>query len=757
MSCYEAALAAASAGISVWPPMEDGSKRPVGEWMRGQHHCADAGQIEAWYAHGLTGVGWVCGHISESLEVIDFDDRAVWMDYQRLAREAGLGELLDRVMAGYLEYSPKGAHLAYRCPEIEQSQKLAKRRDQSTATGWKTLIETKGEGGYIIVAPTHGGVNASGAYEMRSGGPGSIVDITAEERRALLTLARSFDEYEAIVDTYQPTSLDRAGERPGDDFRARASWDEVLVGWTRLGTHGGVTRWRRPGKKDGGISATTGYGGTDLLYVFTTSTALPENRGLNKFSAYAILNHGGDFKEASKALALQGYRGLEIPDHGDVDTSEFMRNLFGPKGAERVDAVETLARPPELDGLLKVPGTIGELAEWIEAGASRSQPILALGASIAAMSTIVGRKVASPTGLRSNLYVLGIGESGCGKDRARDAISQLFSALAIGDQLGDTFTSGAAIETAIERNPVRLFLIDEIGMLLGAVNAGEGHVRDIESVLLRMYGASKSVYRRREYAGKEKTQVETIQPSLSIYGTTVPSNFCANLSKASIANGLLGRLLVFESLDYYPPDRMAPEAPVPAALVDMCARWTKAPKNADENAGDIEALTMPAPRKIAATAGASTILADLEQSIRKRIEQVRAHGGDQAPYTRVTATAWKLALIRACGIDPDPQITEDDATWAAGLSWRLTEDLIARLDGGAPENKTEEASQRILATIRKAGADGIARKDLIRRSRFLSGKGLNEVIDTLQEAGEVILDVQVTDSGRKKTTYRAVS
>jgi hypothetical protein len=738
-SPHDAAESARLSGISVWPPRQDGTKAPDGEWKIGQSVAADAERLAHWYAEGRTGVGWITGAVSGGLEVLDFDDRSVWSEYQRLCRDAGLEALLERVAAGYLEHSPNGAHLAYRCSEIAGNTKLAKRRVSERE--WKSLIETRGEGGFIIVAPSSGSVNARGAYVLQSGAPASIVTITPDERRALFDVARIFDESTAPTETRRAP---RADNRPGDDFNARASWEDVLEphGWVRVFGRLGVTSWRRPGK-DKGISATTNYANSDLLYVFSTSTTFDAERGYSKFSAFSLLNHGGDFSAAAHALSLQGY-GLEIPQPDpEVDISRIL------DGGE--------AKPPALSELMRVPGAIGELADWIEAGAKRAQPVLALAASIAAVSALIGRKVQTESGVRPNLYVLGIGETGCGKERAREAIGKLFEDLGAEAILGDAFASDAAIESAIERRPVRLFLIDEIGYLLGTVRdeGAPSHIKSIVPVLLRMYSASSSSYRKREYASSEADAVTVREPSLSIYGTTVPGNLYANLTKAHITNGLLSRLLVFESTDPYPPLRMVAAPKAPASLTGICKAWAAAPINADPTAGDIERREVPNPLVVCSTAQARQVFDDLEQTMRKRVDAVRSKGGEQGPYTRVVATALKLSLIRACGIsNDDPEITESEAQWGAGLAWRLTEDFAARVGDAAPENKTEEAGQRVLKLVRASG--GISRQQLIRKTRFLSARQLDDTLKTLMEAGDVVSSVLET-SGRPKTVYEVPS
>jgi putative DNA primase/helicase len=136
-----------------------------------------------------------------------------------------------------------------------------------------------------------------------------------DERRDLLSLARSFDQMpDTAFRESEATKREReAAGRPGDAFIAQASWEDILVphGWRPLRRIGDETYWRRPGK-DRGQSATTNYRNSDLLYVFSSSTEFEIERGYNKFSAYAILEHGGDWRAAATELRRRGYGADEV-------------------------------------------------------------------------------------------------------------------------------------------------------------------------------------------------------------------------------------------------------------------------------------------------------------------------------------------------------------------------------------------------------------------------------------------------------------
>ena len=291
---------AVEAGISVVPPRTDGTKAPLGSWRMFQARLPYAQELDNWYrAEQNPGIGVVCGAVSGNLEAVDFDRHSVYDEFIERARETGLAELVDRIEAGYLERTPKGRHWLWRCSEISGNTKLANNEDQ------EVLIETRGEGGYVIVAPSSGSIHPSGKpYELLSGSIDTITAITPEERGLLFDLARSFDFVAQRADLRG--SEDQS--RPGDHFNSKTTWSELLepAGWREMGVRDGVTSWQRPGKTIG-ISATTNYGGADLFHVFTSSTDFAPDTSYSKFAAYTLLHHQGDYSAAAAALRADGF------------------------------------------------------------------------------------------------------------------------------------------------------------------------------------------------------------------------------------------------------------------------------------------------------------------------------------------------------------------------------------------------------------------------------------------------------------------
>jgi KaiC/GvpD/RAD55 family RecA-like ATPase len=206
-----------------------------------------------------------------------------------------------------------GVHLYCRCREIAGSTKLARAKEPFAGPTGKpkvTIIETKGEGGYVIAPPSPAKCHQAGKPYLHDGGLPitQVPEIEPAVRRAMHAAARAFDEVAAQATRPPPQPHD--GVRPGDDFNTRGpTWRQLLepAGWTIDHAKGEVLYWRRPGKEGRGCSATTGHCG-DTLYCFS-SNAQPfdAERSYDKFGAYARLSHGGDCGRATKELGRLGY------------------------------------------------------------------------------------------------------------------------------------------------------------------------------------------------------------------------------------------------------------------------------------------------------------------------------------------------------------------------------------------------------------------------------------------------------------------
>jgi P4 family phage/plasmid primase-like protien len=330
----EAALAYVKAGFSVIPIKADGSKRPPPlswkPWQSRRPSPYEIGQI----FRGDLGIAVLGGKVSGGLEILDFD-RAEFIDPWILKVEEktpGLVARLPRIR------TPKGgAHFYYRSKKIEGNQKLAQEPpsvDESGNPKPNTLIETRGEGGYVLAPPSPAACHPRNVpYEHVAGPPVlETPEITPDERGWLLEAARGFNTWVPAITDHGGGGKTDPGDRtlPGNDFNDRARWSEILepAGWKMLGIRGDVVQWSRPGKTDGGMSATTGHCGDNLWVFSSNAQPFESSQGYTKFAAYCLIHHSGDYSQAAKALEKMGYGNREAAER---EVEEFEQIVSEPE------------------------------------------------------------------------------------------------------------------------------------------------------------------------------------------------------------------------------------------------------------------------------------------------------------------------------------------------------------------------------------------------------------------------------------------
>lgn len=287
------------------PVALDGSKRPVVEWDAFKHRQPTPDEVRKMFA-GDVGIAIIGGAVSGGLEVLDFEVSAVFEEWADLIEHDLAPGLLARLPQ---VRTPNGNHVYFRSPAPMGNTVLARALQNVVGKNGNVVIETRGEGGYVIAPPSPAAVHASGRSYERIGEVkiSQVPMLTEHERKILVDCARGFN---AVPEKKERSSKSETDpNKPGTDYNARGNWDDILLphGWKKIRTRGPATHWQRPGKADKGISATTGYCG-DKIYVFS-SNASPFEPGhaYSKFSAYGRLNHHGDFASAARELDRQGF------------------------------------------------------------------------------------------------------------------------------------------------------------------------------------------------------------------------------------------------------------------------------------------------------------------------------------------------------------------------------------------------------------------------------------------------------------------
>lgn len=247
----------------------------------------------------VKGLGIICGAISGGLEVIDVDTKhdttgSLWEELTALI-EDNLPELYNRLVIAQTKSG--GYHIYYRCSSIAGNLKL------STKINKEVLIETRGEGGYVIAPPTPG-------YTYIQGEPGNIPTITPEERKILFSISKSFNELEESKPKENTTSVksNSTGLSPFTDYNQRGDVIGFMEkkGWKVVYENEKRIAVLRPGTTD---SKTSGnfLKGVRKLYIFSSSTDFITDKGYTPSEVFSLLECNGDLGLTYKRLLELGY------------------------------------------------------------------------------------------------------------------------------------------------------------------------------------------------------------------------------------------------------------------------------------------------------------------------------------------------------------------------------------------------------------------------------------------------------------------
>ena len=375
------AMAYLAAGLSCLPAAKARKHPAIGSWKNWQTRLPTEVEVRAWFSNPHDAVCVVAGAVSGNLECLDFDNGgelfAAWIE------KVDTGLLSQLV----IEQTPSGGyHVCYRVAGNGEEGTVAVDGNLKLARGirdgkQKTLIETRGEGGLFLCAPTEG-------YVLQQGDFARLPTISPNARQALLEAARSLDEVTGNGERgtvaganvgqrgaeFAPTGgKDAFDLAPGDDYNARGDIHPLLeaAGWQFCGVKpDGNEQWTRPGKDPrNGVSATYKDGS---FYVFSSNAAPFEpNVKYSPFAVYATLNHNGDYTAAASALLTQGYGKAREPTLGVTFNLKTQGTGNGEQGTALEDGPIPLGtlkkrfpemRPVLIDGFLRIGETMNIIA-----------------------------------------------------------------------------------------------------------------------------------------------------------------------------------------------------------------------------------------------------------------------------------------------------------------------------------------------------------------------------------------------------------
>lgn len=482
----------AEAGFSVLPTR---SKIPCGlsSWSCLQNRILSKEERAKLFVDPVDGVACIGGAISRNLIMIDSDYEAEWRQVWFDLVEKSLPGLVSNPKKFYREKTLHGAHDCFLAPSgiIPKSAKLAHDRivvakddvefemmlgekgitldefkgkkkqypycykghspglvpepdKDGSWVVWPCMVESKGTGGYCVVAP-------SPNYVVEQGSLPGLETLTQEEYECVMGSIMSLDQKDPVAVSVAMLNIppidegnktfDSVGIRPGSDYNDKATVDRSV---TLLEKHGWST-WRpnpskdfpgsilmtRPGK-DAGVSGSLMASGA-VFVNWSANAGLPIKK-MSAFELLARLEYNGDFSAAARSLGQQGFgKSPEIGPKGTV-TAQIKTEAEIIDGTVVAPEYNDLPAPPDPDELRELcRNTIfGDFVSEIDKVAD-VHPQLSIGAAGVLLSGFLNRCVRwarmnndahepdKNIRFKPNLYVMLCAGSTKGKGTCEDA------------------------------------------------------------------------------------------------------------------------------------------------------------------------------------------------------------------------------------------------------------------------------------------------------------------------------------------------
>ncbi|MDG2360561.1 MAG: bifunctional DNA primase/polymerase [Planctomycetaceae bacterium] len=384
-------------------PIPKGEKGP--QILKWQDLRLKADEVDGYFRGNNRNIGVILGKPSGGLADVDLDcDEAVRLAPKYLPPT---GCITGRT-------GQPDRHWWY----ISKDCETARHRDKLCKGEGATVVELRSTGHQTVVGPS---IHPDGSqYDNLEGEP-TVVDaevLTAAVEalyQAVLKERGHEGQGETTAANPKPVSVpspvvaDGSTQRPGDDYNQRATQSSMVSylqsqGFTQDGTSEHGIRLRRPGKDDGCSLAVCLNGA-----VVNWSTSLPldvSEHGAPKpmapFHVYAQLEHDGDYSAAGRALRAQGYGN---DDCGGVDSSGILNgqnisvtSMGGDPDSDEIPEAKIPVNPEFPPHLLKVPGFVGQVTQYMLSTAKRPQPVLSLWAALCLQAVLCGRKIRDPFG-----------------------------------------------------------------------------------------------------------------------------------------------------------------------------------------------------------------------------------------------------------------------------------------------------------------------------------------------------------------------
>jgi hypothetical protein len=449
------------------------------------------------------------------------------------------------------------------------------------------------------------------------------------------------------------------------------------------------------------------------------------------FEAREVFEQDGNLVDKETGEILGSANKEQSPDESKNDSE-------GPSTSEGDDGASDYA-----EEILKLPGLVSDIANWVLNVAQVPQPRFAVAAALTVVSAAAARHLLTPTMSALNMYLLMIAKTANGKDAPQAAVKNLLVKAGLRETLGPSGgNSDVGILLHCYKHPVTVMVIDEFGDVLAANNApnASSHAQKIGAVYKIMWSGGQISLP----AAASREHLTLDDPFLALLCAATPAQFFDAISGKQVADGMLNRFLgIFapEGLAPFnenegdvndPPQELArrlrqladrPGAPDPKRF------RRRKPKSDDNDEETQAAASTQDAYAVPWGAGAQALYKAYRNEQRLKID---ADNRRETLGPRLAHNAIKLATILAISEDPErPVVHPRHMRLGISLAEASFRDMTQGFDTHMPDSKTADMQDKLLRRVRNSPGGKIGRVELYRSVRR-GFDGLNAYETTLQ-------------------------
>lgn len=744
ITMLDAALHYAERGYAVFP-CSPGSKMPFKGSNGSKDATTDEAQIRAWWtASPMANVAIATGRAS-GIYVVDID--------------AESDPIMARLPQTWIARTRGGGwHYVYRLPDgvtLPNSAKETKDPAERSADA-RNLgenIDTRGEGGYILVFPSV------------VGGKGYAWENDVEP----------VDLPGWIVERLKPREVVRS--------MTRQTFALASTSWAQKALDEECRRMEATGK--GGRNDQLNRSAFSLGQIVAAghlSAAVVEGRllesagrvGLSEREALATIASGMKGGSQHPRSPTERTSTTAVIRAGEWTGMDLTMDVLEPEPPRKPREDGDAKRWDLLNDVRRLGGLCDSFSAWVLRGADHPQPGLTL-ASLLALGSVLSARRLVYRRAQASLYVVSLASSGEGKNRPQACLARVLDELWSPLRGPQSFSSAVAfvdvVKTATINGHGTCLVLDEYGMQLQSMIGARAaqHRQDLKHYLTELSTKGADKWTPAVSLTRGGGRLDLWAPSVTLMASTTPESLHSVLTSTEVADGFVGRHLWMRAQDVLPewqPTETRGDDGLPLevrvgveAIKERSRDWHMALPVHTEGDG-IDPVRLYQPVEVRDTPEAARALV----SHKLACDAKRRAGEDidvpRAVLAREAEFAGRVALALATLAQPEADSpTIDELTMAVAI--RVAQESSATFGASLAAGRRPAWSDHegqvdyVLAAIRDAGGV-IGRRDLLRSCRRIPTRSMDDVVMRLIEEDQIREEIQKT-KGRPGVCYRLLT